>query len=562
MKISVITVCYNAVSVIEKTIKSVTAQRYDDYEYIIVDGNSHDGTVDVIKSSSSITRWISEPDSGIYQAMNKAVRMATGDYCIFLNAGDLFAHDLTLKAASLFLEDGFDVLTGCEISTQKGKVIDYVVPPQEAKLLHFYHTSISHQSSFIRRSLLLECPYDEQLRLVSDWKFWMQTIVLGGKSYRAIDVDVSIFNHDGLTYSQIHVGHFERRKVLEELLPEDVRVEYDKKVYHSHFSWLVNKVLGKLLRILHAKQIRRKMKTAGNYFVVMGVAGIIPVAGMLLGLVSGGGKIILHYSIAYFLHRLLHDVVSEPKKLPLSISDKADIVWVCWWQGEAMMPLVPKICLKHLRRNLAEGQKLVVVTKDNYFNYIDLSYEITCAFDEGRINVANLSDILRFSLLARYGGLWIDSTCLTTARLPSMHDYMLFTSKDSSRFASHNYISRYRWASWLIGGKPNRLFMQEYRLFLEYLKLRKTFVDYFLLDYLINLLYNEDEKCKEIIDRCSDMNQYALDMQARLCEAWDENLWKELTRKSNVHKLSWKTHEPIMTTDGKITLFGKLIEMT
>ena len=104
--------------------------------------------------------------------------------------------------------------------------------------------------------------------------------------------------------------------------------------------------------------------------------------------------------------------------------------------------------------------------------------------------------------------------------------------------------------------------MQEYRLFLEYLKLRKTFVDYFLLDYLINLLYNEDEKCKEIIDRCSDMNQYALDMQARLCEAWDENLWKELTRKSNVHKLSWKTHEPIMTTDGKITLFGKLIEMT
>ena len=213
MKISVITVSYNAVDVIERTIQSVARQRYDDYEYIIVDGNSNDGTVDVIKrNTDNITKWMSEPDCGIYNAMNKAVRMACGEYCIFMNAGDMFATPLAMKAASLFLDDDFDVVTGREISTKSGKVIGYVVPPTEATLSHFYKTSISHQSSFIKRSLLLECPYDEDLRLVSDWKFWLKTIVLGGKSYRSIDVDISIFNHDGATFNSYGLGKKERCK--------------------------------------------------------------------------------------------------------------------------------------------------------------------------------------------------------------------------------------------------------------------------------------------------------------------------------------------------------------
>ena len=81
MKISVITISYNAASCIESTINSVIAQKYDDFEYIIVDGVSKDGTLDIIqKYDKSISHWVSEPDSGIYNAMNKAVRMATGEY--------------------------------------------------------------------------------------------------------------------------------------------------------------------------------------------------------------------------------------------------------------------------------------------------------------------------------------------------------------------------------------------------------------------------------------------------------------------------------------------------
>ena len=103
MKVSVITVSFNAVSCIERTIKSVISQRYNDFEYIIVDGQSNDGTIEIIqKYHAYISKWISEPDRGIYNAMNKAVRICSGEYCIFMNAGDMFVNPLVLKQVSLF----------------------------------------------------------------------------------------------------------------------------------------------------------------------------------------------------------------------------------------------------------------------------------------------------------------------------------------------------------------------------------------------------------------------------------------------------------------------------
>lgn len=90
-KITVVTVCYNAVNEIEKTIRSVLSQTYPDKEYIVIDGGSTDGTVDIIrKYADRIDYWISEPDGGIYEGMTKGIEHATGDYINFMNAGDLF----------------------------------------------------------------------------------------------------------------------------------------------------------------------------------------------------------------------------------------------------------------------------------------------------------------------------------------------------------------------------------------------------------------------------------------------------------------------------------------
>ena len=221
MKVSVITVSFNAAESIEKTIKSVVDQEYNDYEYIIIDGCSSDGTIDIIKSyENKISIWKSEPDTGIYNAMNKAVGLAAGEYCIFMNAGDYFANKMVLAQVSFFLDDGWDVLTGIEISTKSNRIIGLVYPPIEITKEHFFKTSISHQSSFIRRSLLLAHPYDENLKLVSDWKFWLETLVFGNYKYRPIDVVVSYFNHDGATYKSDGASHNERQSVIKQYFPE------------------------------------------------------------------------------------------------------------------------------------------------------------------------------------------------------------------------------------------------------------------------------------------------------------------------------------------------------
>ena len=91
-KISVVTVCYNSFDMLKETMQNVDKQTYDNFEYIVVDGNSSDGTVDYLKNyNGKLTKYISEPDKGIYDAMNKGVKISSGDYVIFSNAGDIFA---------------------------------------------------------------------------------------------------------------------------------------------------------------------------------------------------------------------------------------------------------------------------------------------------------------------------------------------------------------------------------------------------------------------------------------------------------------------------------------
>lgn len=227
MKISVITISYNAASCIEETIKSVINQTYQDFEYIIVDGNSNDGTVEIIqKYHPYISKWISEPDKGIYNAMNKAVRMANGEYCIFMNAGDTFLHDKVLYEVDKYLETDIDIISGNNIITKGNKLITYSKAPRTITFNHLFNSSLCHQATFIKRELLIENPYDESLRMVSDWKFWIQTIVLKNSSYKNVNIDICNFDASGITYTQQEKGFIEREKVFQELIPSRIISDY------------------------------------------------------------------------------------------------------------------------------------------------------------------------------------------------------------------------------------------------------------------------------------------------------------------------------------------------
>lgn len=153
MKITIITACYNAEQTIESTLLSVLNQTYDDIEYIVIDGNSKDGTVDIIKKyEKRISKWVSEPDKGLYDALNKGVRMATGEWIGILNCGDLFCSTDTINNmfSTLIPADAGVVYGNCyEVDNGKRNYKKFREPLVSSPLPPDYR----HGASFVRKDI-------------------------------------------------------------------------------------------------------------------------------------------------------------------------------------------------------------------------------------------------------------------------------------------------------------------------------------------------------------------------------------------------------------------------
>ena len=178
MKYSIITVNYNNRDGLKKTIESVVCQTFRDYEFIVIDGGSTDGSVDVLKEyDDKITYWVSEPDKGIYNGMNKGIAKATGDYLNFMNSGDCFyADDVLQRVADYNSQADFIVGRDYHYNERLQRGHASIQPPRTT-MMHFFVATLDHQSSFIRRELLADSPYDESHRLVSDWIFYVEKAV-------------------------------------------------------------------------------------------------------------------------------------------------------------------------------------------------------------------------------------------------------------------------------------------------------------------------------------------------------------------------------------------------
>ena len=216
MKISVITVTFNSLPALQRTARSVACQDFADYEYIVVDGASEDGTRDYLeKQGIGVSRWVSEPDHGIYEAMNKGAKMAAGDYCLFLNAGDCFVDKTVLTRMARQL-DGTDLVLGNAVHVDESGTIDgFICSRGGFSLQNLFQSAICHQATFIRRELMLSRPYDESLRLVADWKFFLECFLDGTVSRKEVPVDVCFFFAGGATDKNLSLGKGERQSVLD-----------------------------------------------------------------------------------------------------------------------------------------------------------------------------------------------------------------------------------------------------------------------------------------------------------------------------------------------------------
>ncbi|MGM9812557.1 MAG: glycosyltransferase family 2 protein [Muribaculaceae bacterium] len=223
MKLSIITINYNNREGLWRTIKSVVNQTCRDFEYIIIDGGSDDGSVDVIKQyADQIDYWVSEPDKGIYNAMNKGVAVAKGEYCLFMNSGDCMYNNSVIGDV---LSQGLDADVVCGDTIR-----DNVVGKSEDKItmLNLLSHTLAHQASFIKTAMLRSNKYDENLRIVSDWKFFFEEFLFSGVSYRHINYVVAVFDMTGISMMNQEKLFRERELVLQSFFPKPVLVEVRK----------------------------------------------------------------------------------------------------------------------------------------------------------------------------------------------------------------------------------------------------------------------------------------------------------------------------------------------
>lgn len=195
MKISVVTVCYNSEAVIEKTIQSVVNQSFDDFEYIIIDGASTDKTLEIIeKYRNKITKIISEKDKGIYDAMNKGIANASGEYIIFLNADDVFLHENVLKLAAKKMNDNKELYYGDLVFLEKstGKINNR--RQNNVNYIYLCGGMLFHPTIFAARSLFKKVGnFDTKYRIVADYDWIIRALVKNKASCKYLDMPITIF---------------------------------------------------------------------------------------------------------------------------------------------------------------------------------------------------------------------------------------------------------------------------------------------------------------------------------------------------------------------------------
>lgn len=269
MKLSIITINYNNAAGLQKTLDSVASQNCTDFEHIIVDGASTDDSVDIIRAYSQLPianrykiTWLSEPDTGIYNAMNKGIKMSDGEYLLFLNSGDAFA-DRSVVANFYKANISEDIATGIE-KRPNGK-LSFPKHEKELTYSYFYDDTLLHQSTFVRKDAFERYGmYNEKNRIVSDWEWFFRVIIIENATYRPLDFLVADFEGGGMSMSTEYrlLLEEESERVHNNMLPR-LRIDYFelmrlKKVEleyeflkNGKFGWIVH-----LLLLLKSKKHR------------------------------------------------------------------------------------------------------------------------------------------------------------------------------------------------------------------------------------------------------------------------------------------------------------------
>lgn len=269
-RISIITINYNNKAGLQKTMDSVLNQSTKPFEFILIDGNSNDGSKDLISShASQLTYWVTEPDRGIYHAMNKGILQANGDYLLFLNSGDSLVDTGVLEKINSEIDGSRDIYYGDILFEQATKTRKIVFPDQ-LSFSFFFTDNLSHQATFIKKSLFDRFfYYNEDFKIVSDWEFMIYAICKENVSYKHINQLVTLYDGSGYSSNTANYAtvYAERAVSLQKYFPafiadyerisdlEQRRIKQALYIKKFPFAWKVLKICIKVIASFLPKKL-------------------------------------------------------------------------------------------------------------------------------------------------------------------------------------------------------------------------------------------------------------------------------------------------------------------
>jgi glycosyltransferase involved in cell wall biosynthesis len=223
-KISVVTINYNDRNGLNKTILSVLQQSTKNFEYIVIDGGSTDGSKNLLDDyKDQISYFVSENDNGIYHAMNKGIKAATGEFIIFMNSGDVFYDETIIAKILSELKDGDEIVYGdLLVKSAISENTSIQIHPEKLTFKYFYERTICQQACIIKKSLFENIFYfNEEYKIVADWEFIMVAIFKKNISYRKVHHVLAIFDSSGISTNEKmrKIATQEREKSLEKYFP-------------------------------------------------------------------------------------------------------------------------------------------------------------------------------------------------------------------------------------------------------------------------------------------------------------------------------------------------------
>jgi hypothetical protein len=231
-------------------------------------------------------------------------------------------------------------------------------------------------------------------------------------------------------------------------------------------------------------------------------------------------------------------IINKNYDIELKVNNSKKIIWFCWLQGFENMPNTVRECYNSIRKNNSNVD-LNFIDLNTFHNYINIPNHILNNYEKGLIGHAHFSDIIRTFLLADYGGMWIDSTIYNTEKIPDsffdMHFYSIKRNKNGY------YVSENKWSNFVLASnRVSLLFPIVKQLFIEYTKKYNRFIDYFLMDYFIQVAYEAHQNIKDDIDTLHYNNPHCHDLIRVLNEEFNVKKLDKLKSKTIFFKLNWK----------------------